>query len=42
MKNKYIKLIMLIMSVFVLSGCVNIKRDSIEDITKYVIITSYK
>lgn len=37
MKNKYIKLIMLIMSVFVLSGCVNIKRDSIEDITKYVI-----
>ena len=37
MKNKYIKLIMLIMSVFVLSGCVNIKNDSIEDITKYIV-----
>ncbi len=37
MKNKYIKLFMLIISVFVLSGCVNIKKDSIEDITNYVI-----
>ena len=37
MKNKYIKLFMLIISVFVLSGCANIKRDSIEDISNYII-----
>ena len=42
MKNKYIKLIMLIMSVFVLSGCVNVKKDSIEDITNYVISNQRK
>ena len=37
MKNKYIKLFVLLLSVFVLSGCVNVKTDSIEQITKYII-----
>ena len=36
MKNKYIKIFVLLLSVFVLSGCVNVKTDSIEQITKYI------
>jgi hypothetical protein len=36
MKDKYIKIFVLLLSVFVLSGCVNVKTDSIEQITKYI------
>ena len=37
MKNKVLKLFVLFLSLFVLTGCVNMKEDSLEDITKYVV-----
>jgi hypothetical protein len=36
MDNKYIKIFILFISLFVLSGCVNVKKDSIESITQYI------
>ena len=37
MKNKYIKLFMLLTTVLLLSGCVHVNRDSIETITNYIV-----
>ena len=37
MKNKVLKLFVLFLSLFVLTGCVNMQKDSLEDITKYVV-----
>ena len=41
MNKKYIKLIMLFISIFVLSGCVNVKQDSIEKIVNYISSTKH-
>lgn len=40
MKNKYIKLFVLLISVVVLSGCVNVGHDSVDSIIAYVINNS--
>lgn len=41
MNKKYIKLIMLFISVLFISGCVNVKDDSIEKIVSYVANTKH-
>ena len=37
MNKKYIKIIMLILSVFIISGCVSIRRSNIKEIVSYVV-----
>ena len=42
MNKKYIKIIMLILSVFVISGCVSIRKSTIKEIVSYVVNNKHK
>ena len=42
MNKRYIKVIILIVSIFFISGCVNVRKNSIEDITSYIINSTHR